>query len=65
MGAKSEKAKRKLKGKLPPFFAYFFFFMVFFFFVFFFFFYLRKRRCKEKTFETEMQKQEGKNESQK
>ncbi len=34
-GAKSERAKRKLKGKLPPFFAFYFF--IFFFFLFFLF----------------------------
>jgi hypothetical protein len=33
-GAKSERAKRELEGKLPPFFAFLFFSMVFFNFLF-------------------------------
>ncbi len=53
---KNERAERKVEGEFPSFFAFFFFSMVFFF------FYLRRRRCKEKAFETEMQKQEGKSE---
>jgi hypothetical protein len=51
MGAKSERAERKLEGSLLPFSA-FFSFLWFFFVCFFSFFYLRKRRCQEKVFET-------------
>jgi hypothetical protein len=32
VGVKSEKAKQKLEGKLPPFFVFFFFFYGFLFF---------------------------------
>ncbi len=53
---KNERAEREVEGEFPSFFAFFFFSIVFFF------FYLRRRRCKEKAFETEMQKQEGKSE---
>jgi drug/metabolite transporter (DMT)-like permease len=43
IGTKSERAKRKLEGKLLSFLAFVFFFMVFFFV--FFFLCLRKGRC--------------------
>ncbi len=62
---KSEKVKREFENKLPSFYAFFFFSMVFFFYVCFFFFCLKKRRCQEKAFEMEVQKQEGRNGSQK
>jgi hypothetical protein len=48
VGAKSERAKWELEGKLPPFSAILFLSMVFFF-----FFCLNRRRCQEKAFEIE------------
>jgi hypothetical protein len=50
VGAKSEKAKLEFKGKFPPFSS--FFFLLYGFFSLVFFFCLRRRRCKEKAFET-------------